>query len=280
VSISRFLVANLLDTSIYRQHVLSAEEEATGREVARLADGRRAARDRWEPTTANSETWFGVTCNRVRAADMLVIDRENNLTGATVSVRVSSDGFATYSTAWSGVLPTVTSYGQTLDSPVRTGEGAYLVAFPMMAGLSWRVYVAAMGAGILPRIAGAWLGQSWTAEIGPLLAGFDDESGSLSMPSIATPALWRGVGRIARQRSARLSYRVRDEYEWAELRYHVDLYHRGHTMWVVPESSQAERAYLAQHPGGAYSVPFEGNRTGRELVTDLTEHQPRARRPR
>lgn len=277
---SRYLIDNLFDTSIYPDHVLDAEEEASGKEVERVADGRRAARDNWEPTTANSETWAEVICNRVRSADLLVIDRESNLAGVGVELRVSQDDFTTYTTAFDVTVPasTVANWPYLAGSPVRTWEGATVIPFDEVAGTYWRLYVDAMGSGIVPRITGLWLGKSWSPAKGPLLAGFDDESGDLSIPEVVTPALWAGTGRVARRRAPSLSHLVVDEAEWLELRYHVDLYHRGLPMWVIPEEHSAEKSILARAPGGAYSVPFSGNRLGRDLRLSLPEYQPRARR--
>lgn len=277
---ARYLIDNLWDTSIYRDHALDAQEEAAGKEVERLADGRRAARDNWQPTTANAERWAETITDRVRAADMLVIDREHNLSGATVSLRVSQDDFVTYTTAFSGVVPSGTFANSSLDGMpvVRTWEGALLFKFPMVAGTYWRLYVGAMGAGIVPRISGLWCGLSWSPSKGPLLAGYDDESGDLSVPQVMTPALWSGSGRIARRRSPTLSHLIADEAEWMSLRYHIDLYNRGWPMWVVPSEDEAEKAILARSDGGSYGVGFSGNRLGRDLTLSVPEYQPRARR--
>lgn len=277
---SRFLADNLFDTSIYPDHVLDAEEEASGKEVERIADGRRASRDNWEPTTANSQTWAEVTCNRVRSADLLIIDREHNLGDIGIELRVSQDDFTTYTTPLDVTVPasTFSSSPYLAGSAVRTWEGAIVIPFDEVAGTYWRLYVDAMGAGLVPRISGVWLGKSWSPSIGPLLAGFDDEAGDLSVPGVVTPALWSGTGRVARRRTPSLSYLVADETEWLDLRYHVDLYHRGLPMWVIQQEHSVERAVLARSSGGAYSVPFTGNRVGRDLSLSLPEYQPRARR--
>lgn len=275
MSISRLLVGNLFDTSIFPGHTLVAEEQASGREVERVASYRRAQRDSWAPTTANSETWVGVTCDSVRGASMLVIDREHNLGGVACTLRASFDGFTTWTVAASFTVPTASFYGSALPGTVRTNEGAAIVEFPVVAGAAWRLYIPAMGSGIVPRISGLALGLAVSPSIGPLLAGFDDEAGALSVPSVVTPALWAGTGQVARGRTPTLSYFMADENEWADLRWHVDLYHRGYPMWVVPDASQAERALLARHPGGAYTVPYDGRKVGRDLVLALSEHQPK-----
>jgi hypothetical protein len=277
---SLLLVDNFFDTRIYPDHVLDAEEEASGHEVERVASGRRAARDHWEPTTANSETFIEVVCDRVRAANCLIIDREHNLSAEGIELRVSSDDFTTFSSPVDiASLPSSTSFGHTLAGPVvRTFEGAFVCTFDLHAGTYWRLYVDAMGAGLVPEITGVWLGLSFAPSIGPLLAGYDDEAGSRSVSEVMTTALWAGTGREARRLAPSLTYRMRDESEWSAVRYHAGLYHDGHPMWVVQDDSQAERAFLARMPSGAFGFPFSGSGLGREFALNLPEHQPRARR--
>jgi len=275
MSISRLLVGNLFDTSIFPGHTLAAEEQASGREVERVASYRRSQRDSWTPTTANSETWVGVTCDTVRGASMLIIDREHNLGGVACTLRASFDAFATWTVVASFTVPTASFYGSALPGTVRTNEGACVVEFDAAAGAAWRLYIPAMGAGVVPRISGLALGLAVSPSIGPLLAGADDESGNLSVPNVMTPALWAGTGQVARQRTPELSYYLADETEWADLRWHIDLYHRGFPMWVIPEARHAERAMLSRHPGGSYTVPHGGSRVGRDLVLALVEHQPK-----
>lgn len=278
---ARYLSDNLFDPTIYQDHVLSAEEEASGNEVERISDGRRSARDRWEPTTANSSTYVEVACDVTRSADLLVIDREHNLSGVGIELLGSDDDFGTAGTSVFDVTvpSTVTEPDALSGGPVRTLEGAVLISFTSASYESWRLVIDAMGAGLVPKISGLWLGTSFVPSTGPLLAGYDDEAGDLSIPSVVTDSLWAGSGRIARQKTPSLSHRLADETEWNTIRPWVELYHQGHLMWVIQDEARAERSILSRHPGGSYSVPFAGNRVGRELVLSLREYQPRARRP-
>lgn len=278
---ARYLVDNLFDTQMYPDHVLSAEEEASGHEVERIADGRRAARDRWEPTTANSSSYVEVACDVTRAATMLVLDRGHNLAGETIELLGSDDDFGTAGTSVFDItVPSSVTEPSAIGAAngVLTHEGAVIVTFDSATFESWRLVIDAMGAGLVPRIVGLWLGTSFSPSTGPLLAGYDDEAGNLSVPQVVTPALWAGTGRIARRRTPSLAHRILDETEWETYREDVGLYHQGYPMWAVPDETKAERALLCRHPGGSYSVPFEGNRVGRELVLSLAEYQPKALR--
>ena len=68
------LSENFFNPIQYPSHVIAANEAAAGHEAFRVGNGRRSVLDYWTPTTANAEAWNKVTCDRVRAANCVVID--------------------------------------------------------------------------------------------------------------------------------------------------------------------------------------------------------------
>ena len=62
---SVLLVENLFSTIQFPSHVVTANAEATGFEVAKLANGRRSDTDYWAPTTAATAAWAKVLCNQM-----------------------------------------------------------------------------------------------------------------------------------------------------------------------------------------------------------------------
>lgn len=100
------LSENFYNLRQFPNHTLSTKEGGStptpangqsGYEVHRVANARRHSRDYYTPTAANSNADLDVTCDRVRAADMLVLDRNSNLAGETVRLWASSESdFGTY----------------------------------------------------------------------------------------------------------------------------------------------------------------------------------------
>ena len=110
-----FLVDNFFNGgfpgSQYPSNTITAEEELASHEVFHLANGRRSPLDFWSSTTANSDTWAEAQGNRVRGADMVVIDAGHNLAGETVRIEGSDDNFTTIDEIHNAVIPSVSSPG-------------------------------------------------------------------------------------------------------------------------------------------------------------------------
>ena len=171
------LVENLFSAIAYPLHVVAADEQATGHEAFRIANGRRSAFDYYESITANAQRIIKITCDRVRSANGCALDRGHNLGGEQVVLEASDDDFATPAqTCFDIILPTTTAPG-TLDDAlgVRTEEGAWLIRFPQRTALYWRLRIPAMGAGVRPKIVGAWLGNWYAFDPDfPVAADADD----------------------------------------------------------------------------------------------------------
>lgn len=252
-----FAVENLLSVAQFPSHVVAAEEAASGYEAFRVANGRRSGQDYWTPTTSNSDTWLKVTCDQVRAADFVALDRGHNLAGYTVRIDVSDDDFTTYQTAFSGVLPAATAPGSLDDAlGVRTEEGAWLKRFDLRSGKYWRLFVPAMGSSLKPQVVGLWLGKSWELARG-LTLPVVPRGADIVAELIESAAGWQGRGRATPRQAGTLSYRCASEIEGELAEYHLDgqfgLYRPA---WLVHDTRRADRARLVirtqERLGGQY----------------------------
>lgn len=274
----RYLVENFFNGVMFPAHSFTANESTTGHESWRVGTSRRANRNYWTPSTPNQQAYVGVLCNRPRYADMLVIDRNCNLTGVTVRLRFSNDGFATYGEVIASALPSQAIYGSRLHAAgIRTDEGAFVFRFTGQVATEWRVYVDAMGTGLKPQIGGLYLGQSW-APVWTPENPWDDESRELRFTEVLSTSLWSGSNRKGTRRVFGPWNHVLDsDAEYQQVRYHMHQhYFKGRHMWVVPDQDQAERAFLAYAPPGTYGAAYPADFPQRILVLSGAEHQPLA----
>ncbi len=278
----RFLAESFFNIQQFPGHTITAEEETTGFEAWRVGAARRVGgriRAYWTPTTANSTSWVECKCDRARAADMLVIDRGHNLDGETVNLEASDDNFATTTEVFSVVLPSnVVSNSRLSDTPgVKTTEGAYVISFDYHVALYWRIFVAAMGAGLKPQIPGAYLGKSFSPTNRPPRA-WDDEPTQIVYQQIVSDSLWTSSSRKAKRRGASVTMKMASDLEQNQARYHFrSLYHGGgDVMWNVPDTDNAERAWLAEAPPGRDSQAYPANYPRRIVSVSMVEHNPKS----
>jgi len=281
MGLPRFLVENFFNLDMFPGHTVSAEEEATDHEARVVGAVRRHPRNFWTPTTANSDTWLQAACDRVRCADMIVGDRVHNLSGETVSLEVSSDGFTTSTEVFSLTFPTYVFRGSRLDQlpGVLTEEGAWCYKFPFHHGKQWRFNVGAMGAGEKPQVGGLYLGKSWQSMRHPQMPS-DDEPQRLAFEQKVSPALWSGSNRKARRResgSTPMVIPLASDLEHDQVRYHFkSLYWAGRHMWIVFDDEVAERAVLAEAPPGVHGAPWQDPYLHRVLTVHWNEYNPKA----
>lgn len=274
----RYLVENFFNLVMFRRHSPTSSTSLAGREPWRVGTARRTVENYWTPTTANVEAYVGVVCDRPRYADMLVIDRNTNLTGFTVRLRFSNDGFATFGEIIATVLPGQVYYASSLDAfGARTDEGAFVFHFPGQIAKEWRLYVDAMGPGLKPQIGGLYLGQSWSPVRTPVLP-WDDETRELRYTEILSPSLWSGSNRKgSRRRIDNHVHRLTSSTEYQQVRYHFHgMYWRGRYAWVVPDQGQAERAGMFVAEPGTYGAPHPTDHPQRVFIFSGVEHQPLA----
>ena len=243
-----FLSENLFNERQFPDHTIDAEEEPTGYEAWRVATGRRSGIHWWEPTTANSDTYIDVTCDRVRAADLLVIDRGHNLANYDFEIRGSQDDFTTYETVLDTTIPAVSTPG-TLDDGVLTEEGVYIRRVDLRGYKYWRPFIPAMGAGLKPKIVGLYLGLSYSPEHLDMPLGVDADT--MIVAETQSEAGWLGRGSVTQRREDTINLRLSNFTEYDQARYHIQgLYGAGFPMWYIPDDEQADQAMCIVRPAG------------------------------
>lgn len=273
----RFLCENLFNLMQFESHTIASNSETAGYEDWRVGTSRRSDLNRWTPAVTNTQSYVRVTCDRLRAANMIVVDRNSNLAGERVRLRVSDGKFTDYTEVFSVRIPTVSHYGAAVDEApgALTEEGAWVYKFDTHIGNTWAFYVDAMGAGEKPYIGGLYLGLSFQPTRGPGLP-WDDEARELAMEEIVSPSLWVASNRPAQRKAVTLQLRMDSTEEYDQARYHFhSLAWKGQKFWYVPDDAQAERAWLAYAPPGIHSAPFDGSWPYRTLGLTMYEHEPK-----
>ncbi len=253
-----FLVENFFSRRMFPNHVGTgpngsfADEETAGSEAFRIANARRWGSDKWMPVTANAQHTLTVQCDRVRAANMVVLDRGHNLIGEEFILECSQDAGATWEKIFDLILPTVVGPG-TLDDLVgcRTEEGAWLIRFPQRAAPLWRIRIPAMGVGLLPQVVGLWLGQAWAPADGLRFPVAPDQT-QLLVEDTVSEAGYRGRNAPGLVRTDVLNFKAASQglYDYELGRYHIQsLFGAGRPMWILYDDEQTHAAVLALRPG-------------------------------
>ena len=273
----RFLIENFFNPIQFPSHIIGSNEETSGYEDWRVGTARRTDLNYWMPTTANAEAHVQVKCDRSRAADMIAIDRNSNLAGERIRLRVSDDAFSSYTEVFSVRVPETPQYAKHLgERPgAYTEEGAWVLQFDLHAGRYWRLVVDAMGAGEKPQIGGLYLGKSFQAVRAPVLP-WDDEPRELAFDIIQSPTLWVGANRAGHRKQSTVILKLDSTEEYDEARYHFHglYWRRKGFAWYVPDDEQAERSWLAYAPPGVHGAAFDGEWPYRTLTIELVEHEP------
>jgi hypothetical protein len=261
----------------FPSHTISAEEEPVGYEAFRVATARRHGLNYATASTANSAWYLRVVCDRIRAANCVILDRGHNLTGQTITVYASNDAHTTNETAFSGVLPTVSTPGNIDDQlGIRTEEGAWIKRFPTRVGKYWEFNVAAMGSGLSPQVPGLWLGLALELTRLPDMP-FAEDTDELVQQVVESDAGWMGRTRGTPRRTGALAFRLESQSAYSAFRYQVQgLFGQGHPMWLIVDADQTERAMLVvrapQTPMGfGYGADWWNMRRG---VISYLEHEP------
>ncbi len=244
------LAENVFNTRLFPGHTLSANEEASGREVEYVGSGRRhKPLNHWTPRTTNAAAYVRCVFDRVRAIDTVFLDRGHNLDTETVRIRIASDSaFGTYVELGPATLPTnVFPYSPLTELPgMKTEEGAWGWRFGLYSGIGVEFRVDAMGAGLKPEIVGLQIGLAFrplNAEVKPFTHGKRE----LQYEETRAPSAWVGAGQISQRRTKETRLRSADPTEYASYRYHIEeLVLRGKPYWHVPDEDQAEKAFFAR----------------------------------
>lgn len=272
---------NLFSITQFPKHVITAEEEPAGFEAYRVADGRRSALDYATATTADSDWWVKVVCDRVRPADMVALDRGHNLAGKAVALQCSDDD-----AVWTDVVIVSALQampGGTLDAPLvpssgvwgcRTEEGAWLCRFPYRAAKYWRLLVTAMGAGLKPQIVGLQVGLSYSPDNLPRPASPDGDE--LVVEETLTAALWAGTGPPGYRRGGSIRVQLTDYFEYELARYQLQgVFGRRRPTWLIHDEGQADRAAQAVRPPGQLGLGAEQGWAYPSGAVAWVEHEPK-----
>ena len=271
----RMLSENFFNTHQFASHTITASTYQAGNEPWRIGTGRRSSRNAWIAPTTGEQT-VKVTCDQVRGADMIALDRGHNI--QTLKVQFTNSTAAGWTTHETITIPTAT-YGNSRlsDSPgARTPDGSWVYRFAttvnMPVAKNWRLAVSTT-AGAFPKIVGAYLGKSFSAEA---LRPWDDDTIQMQRAEVSSPELWTAASQVAARRVGTLSARLSDK-QGDQARYHIgNRFWRGDVAWIVPHEDQAERAALATAPAGANGMPYDQHPT-RVLSLGWVEHQPKPR---
>ena len=272
-----FLVENFFSAGTLGQfpdHVVSAEEEPVGNEAWRVATGRRDADlNKWTASTANSDSYLNVVCDRTRAANTLILDG-HNLAGYGFELRGSQDNWTTYETILDVTIPSVSAPGDIDDAAgVLTEEGAWVVRFDARAYTYWRVFSNAMGADLLPEIAWAVLGMSYSPDY--VDKPVDVETTDLFAGESVSEDGWLGRGDATRAQAGTINITLSSFIEYDLARYHLNgLFAKGYPMWYLQDEAQAERAFAVVRPKARFGFKYDQQWGYERANIPYIEHQP------
>lgn len=278
---SVFLVENVVNRRIFPSHTLSASPSTeAGLDVRFVGTGRRQRNlNRWSPAAGDENTaaYVQIDFGRVRSFDMVACDRGHNLFGKSVSIRVSSDAFATSGTEIGPVtIPSLTyPYSRLSDAPgVVTEEGAWLWRFGTYHGSSVRFYVPAMGANLKPEIVGIYLGMSFRP-VHPQVLPFDFGKPELLYSEETSPVAWVGASEVGKRDRGEIVVRMDTFAEYTVARRHFErLFFARKPMWIVHDDDTAERSVLAYAPPGVAGAEVAPGWFPQTYRIPWVEHEP------
>lgn len=274
-----FLVDNVFNLRIYPDHTLAASSTASGSSVERLATGRRKrSLNKWAASSANTAAYVRATFDRLRNFDLLFVDRDHNLSGHEISVRISDDGFTTYTEVGEYTVPAnPTPYASLYDdSIIRTDEGAVLMYLGSQSANAVQLSIPAMGTGLAPELAGVMIGKSWSPDKAVTLPWDLAGQPDLIYSAVESPQAQAASGEVGRKQSGSFRLKLEDEAEYAVARYHIDdLYSSLKPMVVIPDDEEAERARLAFKPAGRTGFERTGDWFPPQVEVPWVETEPR-----
>lgn len=272
-----FGVENVFSVRQFPKHVLTADQEDTGREAFRVADGRRSKLDFWAATTANAvhEVEIDSTVVGGLTADYFALDRGHNLNGKIVRLQRSTDGIA-----WSditGATPTIPSTpgGQIADANgCHTDEGAFITTFSVSTANQYlRLRVDAMGAGLTPRVVGLWAGLRWDS--GNIFRPLTDEDDVLIAERAQSSKGWVASTISVRKRVGDLIFKLPSLAAFTDAAKHIrDNFGRARLMWIIHDDANSQRAVLVHRPLGRAGFQFPTDFSNRTATVAWEEYEP------
>ena len=270
-----FLAENFYSAAQFPGHVLEGGGAAVGQEVFRIGTARRSVLNGFRKADPATSIVIDLTCDRIRTADTLVLDRNSDMVGRLLTLDVFSSGDpAVQQRIFSLNVPSEVVLGSSLNDPqhlIRTSEGAWIIKFPEVAGHVWRLLVDPFE-GDSGRLGGVWLGKSFSPALGTRMP-FDDEETWLDFGSVR-----RGVpdNDVRFGRTGEFGMMLNSESEWnAARRTFRELFGKGSPMWIAPDSDKAERMWLGYNAPGSMAASFSERPQARSVVISADEYDPR-----
>jgi hypothetical protein len=174
------LIDNWFDNTVLHPSFAVSNPDAddnAGQEAFRVSDNLRDMSS-WSPSAANAIRKLRILRDSNATPNILVLDRgtQNALSGKTFRLQSSTDAFASVTT--DEVVVTMPASVGGLPSDANgcvTKDGVWWKTFTISnSRASWQLSVDAMGAGLAPVIAGAYLGVAYRW---PAYAYLDDMTG-------------------------------------------------------------------------------------------------------
>lgn len=278
--LARFLSENFFNDIMFPDHALSSTGgNVTGNEVWRVGTGRRMnVRNKWTPSSFNTEASIVVDCGAAKAADMVVIDRGSNLLGENVILEHDDNsGFTTPTVVINATIPTTVTTDDDLSATpgVLTEEGAWMYQFAEVTERYWRLRIPALGVGLRPEIVGFYLGSSYEPNY-HLDLPYEDELGESLFDEVISDTAWSASTRVASRRKGTVRLRLSDdaEYTTARLQIRQRFMKNRRPMWIVFNQEAAERAVLAMHAAGEWGFTRADGWSFRQAAFPWVEHQP------
>jgi len=262
---------NLFNRLAFPGNTLVADEEASGHEAWRIATGRRSPYTNYYTSiTANVQRTLTLTCDRVRAADFLVLDRGHNLTRLILEISDVAD-FSSPAVLFDITLPTSTGAGSLDDDfGVRSEEGAWYKRFPERTANYWRLKIPAMGANQRPKIVGANLSLSY--DFDPWRPTSPDAT-ELGGELTESDGGWRAMMAWNRRVDA-LRIQLSDLFDydlWFNVFQHFVKYRPA---FYVPDDSWAQNACCIAPAPGVIGLGREPDWFPHKGVVPYIEHEP------
>jgi hypothetical protein len=271
---SVFLVENVFSTLQFPAHVVSASSAAVDMEAFRVANGRRWRRDRWSPSVTG-DAWIRVLCDQPRYVSMLAMDG-HNLAGFPVRLEISNTGFGgeAYERPIDVTVPAVSTPGA-LEDPagVLSEDGQWLARLPV-GTMAWgfRLFIPAMGGGLIPEITGLRLGRTWDLV---LRKPFREDGSRPVAESTRSSAGWAGRTQVVPTKEGQLRVELEGFHEYDEARYFQSQYELHRPTVFVPDAAQGDRAtIIANQDNGVIAFGFEPGDTSYRVATiPYEEHE-------
>lgn len=279
-------VDNFFSQIIHPDHVVFAEDaagggEPVGFEAFRVANGRRSPRDYATAENANEEWRLVVQMDSSRIANFVAIDRGHNLEGVTVAVEGDDDpNFSSATTLVSATIPsTVTVPTDLRISPgAKTPEGAWLFFFDGEGSFdNYRIVVPALGAGLKPKIVGAFLGFAWEPEHASILP-YAPSGPEVVFRETVSDALWAGSSKPVIRRTGSIRISAATENDRANARRYVErMIWTYQPVWWIPYPDRGEGSWLGRVSSGRYAFTRTAQWPLGEATFELNESEPDTR---